>query len=77
VAAEQFGTNLRATVATTTPNLVRGGLIPMTLAVQAGVVYFPLGGVVLVVGAATILAALAGLWLLEETYGRDLDFVEA
>ena len=28
--AEQYGTNLRATVATTAPNMVRGALVPMT-----------------------------------------------
>ena len=31
MSAEQFGTNLRATVATTTPNLVRGSVVPIVL----------------------------------------------
>ena len=31
IAAEQFGTNIRATVATSAPNFVRGLLIPITL----------------------------------------------
>ena len=30
MAAEQFGTNIRATVATTVPNFVRGSVIPIT-----------------------------------------------
>ena len=30
IAAEQFGTNLRATVATTVPNFARGSLVPLT-----------------------------------------------
>ncbi len=34
VAAEQFGTNLRATVATTVPNFVRGMLVPITMLFQ-------------------------------------------
>src|SRR5208337_3431942 len=34
VAAEQFGTNLRATVATTVPNFVRGMVVPITLLFQ-------------------------------------------
>ncbi|MGH2669107.1 MAG: MFS transporter, partial [bacterium] len=34
-AAEQFGTNLRATVTTTTPNFVRGSVVPVTLGFQA------------------------------------------
>ena len=32
VAAEQFGTNIRATVATTVPNFIRGSVVPLTLA---------------------------------------------
>jgi putative MFS transporter len=32
IAAEQFGTNIRATVATTVPNFVRGATVPLTLA---------------------------------------------
>src|SRR5205085_3938952 len=31
IAAEQFGTNLRSTVATTVPNFIRGTVIPVTL----------------------------------------------
>ena len=34
IAAEQFGTNIRATVATTAPNFVRGAVVPMTSAFQ-------------------------------------------
>ncbi len=34
IAAEQFGTNIRATVATTVPNFVRGCVVPLTLGVQ-------------------------------------------
>ncbi len=36
VAAEQFGTNIRATVTTTVPNFVRGAVVPITIAFQAG-----------------------------------------
>jgi putative MFS transporter len=32
IAAEQFGTNIRATVATTVPNFVRGAVVPLTSA---------------------------------------------
>ena len=35
IAAEQFGTNIRATVATTVPNFARGALVPITLLFQA------------------------------------------
>lgn len=75
-AAEQFGTNLRATVTTTAPNFVRGAVVPMTLIYKE--LRGPLGiveGAIVVGGAALILGA-ASLWLLEETYGKDLDFDE-
>lgn len=35
VAAEQFGTNLRATVTTSAPNLIRGAVVPLTLITKA------------------------------------------
>ena len=34
IAAEQFGTNLRSTVATTVPNFIRGTVVPLTLAFE-------------------------------------------
>jgi MFS family permease len=76
VAAEQFGTNVRATAATTAPNFVRGSLVPVTLAFNA--LKGPLGvvGSAAVVGAATLVMALLALGGLTETYGKSLDFVE-
>ena len=74
--AEQFGTNIRATTATTIPNMVRGLTVPMTASFHAlipalGVV----GAGVSVVGVMIVLAALS-LLLLEETFGIDLDYTE-
>lgn len=76
-AAEQFGTNLRATVATTAPNFARGALIPITLAFTFLRSLFgdPLKAV-LVVGALCVLIALFSVRQLKETYGKDLDYVE-
>ena len=76
IAAELFGTNLRATAATTAPNFVRGAMIPLTalfvqLRAYIGTVYSAL-----VIGVFTILLALLSLWLLEETFHKDLDWVE-
>lgn len=76
MAAEQFGTNLRATAATTVPNVVRGSL-PLILFLfkwlrestsyaTAGLIT---GGVVLLI--ATIAAVSA-----KETFGKDLNFLE-
>jgi len=76
VGAEQFGTNLRATAATTVPNMVRGLLIPMTLGYQylkpslqvihAGAV---VGLVVFAIGFYCILT-------IPETHGKVLDYLE-
>jgi len=75
-AAEQFGTNLRATVATMAPNIVRGSAVLMTLGftflkksqgpVEAAII---VGVIVFFVGLVSILFS-------EETFGKDLDFVE-
>jgi putative MFS transporter len=75
-AAEQFGTNLRATVATTTPNFVRGSA--MLLAIGFGALQDPLGpaGAAAAVGVFSIGVAIAGLLSLRETFGIDLDFTE-
>jgi MFS family permease len=75
-AAEQFGTNLRATVTTTTPNFVRGAVVPMVLGYKAlrGAVGIVEGA--LVVGIICIALGAGALWMLDETYGKDLDFIE-
>jgi hypothetical protein len=76
VAAEQFGTNLRSTVATTVPNFVRGA-VPL---ITGSFLYFKpsLGmvGSAWIVGLACFALAFGALWGLPETHGRDLDFVE-
>lgn len=76
VAAEQFGTNLRATVATTVPNFVRGMVVPITLAFQLGRPALGLQGSALLVGAVCLLAAFLALAGLEETFHKDLDYFE-
>ncbi|MGE0401162.1 MAG: MFS transporter [Kofleriaceae bacterium] len=75
-AAEQFGTNLRATVATTTPNFVRGSAVLLAIGFQA--LQDPLGpaGAAAAVGVVSIGVAIAGLISLRETFGVDLDFTE-
>lgn len=79
IAAEQFGTNIRATVATTVPNFVRGSLPPIILLYQffRDKVY---GGDILEAAmvVATILAIIAylALWKMKETFKADLDYTE-
>lgn len=77
--AEQFGTNIRATAATTIPNMVRGMLAILILPLfkwlrgMEGVGYVK-GGIytAIIIMAITIIAAL----LTKETYGKDLNYVE-
>jgi MFS family permease len=76
IAAEQFGTNIRATVATTVPNFVRGSLVPITLGFNFCRGKIGLIPGALVIGLACILIALWALRGLEETHGKDLDYLE-
>lgn len=76
VAAEQFGTNLRATVATTVPNFVRGMVVPITLLFQLLRRHVGLEGGALAVGAICVIAAFFALASLEETFHKDLDYYE-
>jgi MFS transporter, putative metabolite:H+ symporter len=76
IAAEQFGTNLRSTVTTSVPNIIRGTVVPLTylfkeLREQIGV----LNGA-LIIGILTVVVAIFALRAIDETFGRDLNFVE-
>jgi len=82
IAAEQFGTNIRATVATTVPNFVRGATVLLTLAFQylksIPTSHGTLGSVAsaAIVGAASMVIAFWAASGLEETHGKDLDYIE-
>lgn len=77
VGAEQFGTNLRATAATTVPNMVRGALPGMILIFSF---FKPTQGVILA-GAITGVVAYAigfvSTLTIPETHGKDLDYLES
>ncbi|HEX8503904.1 MAG TPA: MFS transporter [Hymenobacter sp.] len=76
VAAEQFGTNLRATVATTAPNFARGAVVGLVPAFKylSGALGFVPGAAVL--GGITLVMAYWAVSTLPESYGKDLDYVE-
>jgi MFS family permease len=76
VAAEQFGTNLRATVATTVPNFVRGMVVPITMLFQFTKGRFGIENGALIVGGICMVFALFSLFALEETFHKDLDYFE-
>ncbi len=75
-AAEQFGVNIRATVTTTVPNFVRGAVVPATFLFQyltpgVGIVYSAL-----LVGFITVIIAFISMTKLQETFGKDLNYIE-
>lgn len=75
--AEQFGTNIRATAATTIPNMVRGMLTIMILPMFKlfrGVTDYVTGGWItaIIIMMVTVLAAI----FTEETFHKDLNYVE-
>ncbi|QEC53123.1 MFS transporter [Anseongella ginsenosidimutans] len=77
IASEQFGTNLRATVTTTTPNFVRGSVVPVTILFEwlsgsIGIIYSAL-----LIGLVTIGIAFWALWYMDETFGKELDYIES
>ena len=76
IAAEQFGTNIRATVASTVPNFIRGTVIPITFLFQFAKKYLGIINAGAVVGALCMLIAFYALYRLEETFDKDLNYVE-
>ena len=76
VAAEQFGTNLRATVATSVPNFVRGMTIPITMMFQVARKSLGIEAGAIAVGAVCLVIALISLSRLQETFHKDLDYFE-
>ncbi len=77
--AEQFGTNLRATAATTIPNMVRGALPLINLMFKDlfrddwkwGLVMSAI-----VTGVIVMSITLVAAWFTEETFTKDLNYVE-
>jgi len=79
IAAEQFGTNLRATVATSVPNFARGMLVPISMSFKYLKDPGATGSVITaayIVGAVCIGIAFLSLWRMKETFHKDLDYVE-
>lgn len=77
MAAEQFGTNLRATAATTVPNMVRGSLPLMLLLFNWLQHYTTYTNAGLITGVSVMLISIVAALFTEETFGKDLDYTEA
>jgi MFS transporter, putative metabolite:H+ symporter len=76
IAAEQFGTNLRSTAATTVPNFIRGSVVPLTFIFGYLRENLNILQAALIVGVFTIMIAFWALRLIDETFSRDLNYVE-
>jgi putative MFS transporter len=76
MASEQFGTNLRGTVTTTAPNFVRGAVAPMSSAFLALKPHLGITGSAVAVGAVALSLGALALTGLDETFGKDLDYLE-
>ena len=79
MAAEQFGTNLRATAATTIPNMVRGAL-PLINFLFLDILQKKIGWTIIQSGILTgiivMAVTLVAFLYTEETYHKDLDYLE-
>lgn len=74
--AEQFGTNLRATAATTIPNMVRGALVGigyLFTTLQGSFSYVNSG---IITGVVVMLISIIAVVKIDETFGKDLNFYE-
>jgi MFS transporter, putative metabolite:H+ symporter len=79
IGAEQFGTNLRATAATTIPNMVRGSLLLINLLFKTTLMDNLGWGIVkaaVVTGIVAIVVTLVAAYFTEETFHKDLNYVE-
>jgi MFS family permease len=76
MAAEHFGTNLRATAATTAPNMVRGSLpllIMLFKGLQPKFSYIDAAAITAVI---VMIISTTAVFMTEETFGKDLNFIE-
>lgn len=79
IGAEQFGTNLRSTVATSVPNFARGMQVPINESfkyLKGAAVTGSIISAGYIVGAVCLGIAFIALYGMKETFDRDLDYVE-
>lgn len=76
IASETFGTNIRATVTTTVPNFVRGALVPIMLSFKSLEPGMGNIAAALLIGVICMALSLLSLFVLPESFGKDLNFIE-
>lgn len=77
--AEQFGTNLRATAATTIPNMVRGALPLINMLFKdffQGSLGWNISKSGIVTGILVMAVTLVAAYFTEDTFSKDLNYVE-
>lgn len=77
VSAEQFGTEVRATVASTVPNFVRGAVIPITFMFKQLTPRYGHSTAALYTGIVVLSISFVSIFLLKETFGKNLDYFES
>ncbi|HEX7414095.1 MAG TPA: MFS transporter, partial [Bacteroidia bacterium] len=77
-ASELFGTNIRATATTTAPNFVRGSTILISYLLTLMTFFFGEEGLTATIATGVIIFIIAfiSLYYLEETFGKDLNYIE-
>jgi MFS family permease len=76
IGAEQFGTNLRATAATTIPNMVRGTVIVMTILFTDLKHYMNVRDAAIIIGLICFAISIYSIRNISETHDKNLDFIE-
>jgi len=76
VAAENFGTNLRSTAATSIPNFVRAAVVPMSLMLTPLRQHFEHWQATLIVGCVVFAISLLSTYFLRETFAESLEYLE-
>lgn len=76
MAAEHFGTNLRATAATTVPNMVRGSLPLIIILFNSLKPSFGYINAAAITGVVVMVISTISVVMTEETFGKDLNFIE-
>jgi MFS family permease len=79
-AAEQFGTNIRSLASNTIPNFVRGAVWPLSELFKSLLpAHDPISGILsasISITTAVFFVAFIATYFTEETFGKDLDYVE-
>ncbi len=74
--AEQFGTNLRSTATTLVPNFFRASAIPITIMFSSLIPSYGTINSAVLTGGLCFAIALISILCMEETFARELNFVE-